>query len=72
LVVTAPRLAVPFVVIQGSDDNITPTDAARAYFDRLEAPAKDFVVVEGAGHFAHLTHAPQFLAALRNHALEAD
>jgi len=72
LFASAPRLAVSFVVIQGGDDHITPTDAAREYFDALEAPAKDFVVVEGAGHFAHLTHAPQFLAALREHALEAD
>ena len=69
LFVSAPRLAVPFVVIQGSDDDITPADAARVYFDRLEAPAKNFVVVEGAGHFAHLTHTQQFLAALRAHAL---
>jgi len=68
LFVAAPRLDVPFVVIQGSDDWNTPANSARAYFERVEAPVKDFVVVEDAGHFAHLTHAPQFLSALREHA----
>jgi len=68
LFATAPRLDVPFVVIQGSDDWNTPADAARAYFEQVEAPSKDFVLVEGAGHFAHLSHTPQFLSALRKHA----
>lgn len=68
LFATARRLEVPFVVIQGSDDLITPTAVARSYFEQVEAPWKDFVVVDGASHFPHLTHAPQFLSALRAHA----
>jgi len=71
LLATAQRLEVPFVVIQGSDDWNTPADAARAYFEQVEAPWKDFVVVAGAGHFAHLTHTPQFRSALREHAERA-
>ena len=71
LVATTRRVAVPFVIIQGSDDWNTPVAAARAYFDDVEAPWKEFVVVAGAGHFAHLTHAPQFLSALREHAERA-
>jgi pimeloyl-ACP methyl ester carboxylesterase len=71
LYATTTRVAVPFVIIEGSDDWNTPAAAARAYFDEVEAPWKDFVVVDGAGHFAHLTHTPQFLAALREHAERA-
>jgi pimeloyl-ACP methyl ester carboxylesterase len=65
---TAHRLEVPLIVIQGGSDFITPTDAARAYFGIVEAPAKELVIVEGAGHFAPLTHTPQFLSALRDYA----
>ena len=68
LFATARQLDVPFVVIQGSGDWNTPVDAARAYFEQVEAPWKDFVVVDGAGHFAHLTHTPQFLSTLHEHA----
>jgi pimeloyl-ACP methyl ester carboxylesterase len=58
------RLEVPFVVIQGRDDPVTTTPLARAFFEHVEAPAKELVVIEGAGHFAHLTHTNEFLAAL--------
>jgi pimeloyl-ACP methyl ester carboxylesterase len=68
---TARLFEVPFVVIQGSDDLITPTDAAKAYFDEVAAPAKELVIIDGAGHFPHLTHVPQFLSALRDHSRTA-
>ena len=64
LVTTTPRLAVPFILIQGADDMFTPTDLAIAYYTGVEAPAKELVVVQGAGHFPHLTHTRQVLAAL--------
>ena len=64
LFATINRLEVPFVVIQGRDDPITPTPLASAFFEHVDAPAKELVVVEGAGHFAHLTHTREFLAAL--------
>jgi pimeloyl-ACP methyl ester carboxylesterase len=68
LFATARRVEVAFVVIQGSGDWNTPAAAARGYFEQVEAPSKDLVVVDGAGHFAHLTHTPQFLSALGEHA----
>jgi pimeloyl-ACP methyl ester carboxylesterase len=64
LFATIDRLGVPFVVIQGRDDPITPTPLATAFFEHVDAPAQQLVVVEGAGHFAHLTHTREFLAAL--------
>ena len=68
---TTRLFEVPFVVIQGSDDVITPTSVAKAYVDHIEAPEKEFIIIDGASHFPHLTHTPQFLAALREHAQRA-
>jgi pimeloyl-ACP methyl ester carboxylesterase len=68
LFAAASRVEVPFLVIQGSGDLNTPTVVARAYFDQVEAPAKELVVIEGAGHFPHLTHTPEFLTVLRAYA----
>jgi pimeloyl-ACP methyl ester carboxylesterase len=74
LVATTPRLAVPFILIQGADDVFTPTPLAIAYYTGVEAPAKELVVVQSAGHFPQLTHAQSVLAALvraaRAHALQ--
>ena len=56
-------LPVPFFVIQGSDDNRTPPEAARAFVSQVRAPAKGYTVIEG-GHFACLTNPTGFLNAL--------
>jgi pimeloyl-ACP methyl ester carboxylesterase len=61
----ALRFDVPYLVIQGRDDLFTPTAPAEAYFREVQAPRKQIVVIEGAGHFALVTHAPAFLEALR-------
>ena len=60
---------VPFVVIQGRDDWICPTDVARDYLAKVKAPGKAFAEIRG-GHFACYTDQPQFIAALRKHALK--
>lgn len=64
LFATAPRLEVPFIVIQGSEDIYSPTELAIAYLENVEAPGKELVVIEGAAHFPHLTHIEEFLSAL--------
>lgn len=61
---SARRIGTAFFVIQGQDDVITPTAAARDYFDTVEAPQKEWVAIPGAGHFAFMTHGDAFLAAL--------
>jgi pimeloyl-ACP methyl ester carboxylesterase len=60
---------VPFVVIQGDSDRITPTSLAVDYFNRINAPAKALVQIPGAGHYAFVTHANQFRDALVSNVL---
>jgi pimeloyl-ACP methyl ester carboxylesterase len=61
-------LAVPYILIQGREDHVTPSAPAKAWFDRLRAPQKSFVEIDG-GHFACFTDPDQFLGALRTHVL---
>ncbi len=61
---TARTFAVPFFVIQGRDDVMTPTQATVAYFDAVTAPTKKLVLIPEAGHFAFMTSPTAFLAAL--------
>lgn len=61
---TASSLQIPFIIIQGGDDIYSPTNLVMEYFDEVESPQKELVIVEGAAHFAHLTHTEQFLDAM--------
>lgn len=58
------RFEVPFFVFQGDTDAITPTAAAKAYFDGIEAPHKEFVLIKQAGHLAAFARPEQFLSEL--------
>ena len=55
---------IPFFVIQGADDHVTPTDLAHSYFERIQAPKKSFFIIENAGHFAAMTEPQRFLQLL--------
>jgi pimeloyl-ACP methyl ester carboxylesterase len=55
---------LPFFIITGAEDQITPSDLARRYFDTIRAPKKEFVVLPGAGHDAVLTGPEIFLRTL--------
>jgi pimeloyl-ACP methyl ester carboxylesterase len=55
---------IPFFVIEGSEDNQTPTALARDYVGSVRAPVKRFVVLPGGGHSAMLTMPDAFLKAL--------
>ena len=41
---------VPVYMVQGAEDLVTVPEVAKAYFDRISAPAKQFVLVPRAGH----------------------
>jgi len=58
------QIPVPFVIVQGDSDWITPVSLAVEYFDRVVAPAKALVRIPGAGHYAFTTHQAEFLDAL--------
>lgn len=58
------RFEVPFFIFNGDRDSVTPAPLARDYFETIEAPVKEFIVLEGGGHSALLTMPDVFLAEL--------
>ena len=61
-----PELAVPYVLVQGRDDRLTPAAVAKVYFDAVQSKGKAYAAIEG-GHFACFTNAAAFVDALRRH-----
>jgi len=41
---------IPVFIVQGEEDLWTAPELARTYFDTIQAPEKQFFLVEGAGH----------------------
>lgn len=58
----APRLDVPVIVIEGSEDLVTPS--AKAWLDSITAPHKEFLLIGGGGHLAILGRRDDFLSLL--------
>ncbi len=54
---------VPIFIIQGRNDWITPADLSKAWFDKLVAPHKAFILIDG-GHWGAMSHMTQFRDAL--------
>ena len=65
---SAVNLAVPYILIQGREDRITPFDTAKTYFDKVQSKGKVFVPING-GHYACFTNPVEFIAALRKYVL---
>ncbi|MFI9568856.1 alpha/beta fold hydrolase [Streptomyces rishiriensis] len=65
------RFDVPFFVVQGACDLVNTPARARAFFDEVQAPVKEFTLIEGAGHFAAYRHPDVFLDVLRTRVLPA-
>jgi len=61
------EFAVPFFILNGDHDLVTPSELARAYFDNVVAPTKAFVTLPGGGHSAMLTMPDAFIEALDKH-----
>lgn len=55
---------IPVFVLQGASDFTTPALLAREWVASIRAPKKEFVALEGAGHFAVFTDAEAFVQAL--------
>ncbi len=47
---THTEFKVPVFLLVGANDQNAPTSLAREYFERLRAPRKELVIVDGAGH----------------------
>jgi pimeloyl-ACP methyl ester carboxylesterase len=63
------RFDVPPSVVQGSRDLVNTPARARAFFDEVQAPDKEFLLIEEAGHFALYRRPDLFLAFLRDRVL---
>lgn len=61
-----PSIPVPYILIQGREDHVTPLEPARAYWERVGSRGKAFAVIDG-GHYACFTDIEQFLKAMRLH-----
>jgi pimeloyl-ACP methyl ester carboxylesterase len=64
----ATTLPVPYVLIQGRDDHVTPFEPARAYWEKVRSRDKAFAAIDG-GHYACFTNSGEFLAAMRKYVL---
>lgn len=60
-----PKLAMPYLAIIGDDDWVTPEPLLVDYVAKLDAPAKRFVRLTGAQHYAFLDKPAEFQQALR-------
>ena len=58
------EFALPVFVIQGAEDFTTPTSLAESFVSSIRAPSKEFVVIEGGGHFAVFMKSDTFLQEL--------
>jgi pimeloyl-ACP methyl ester carboxylesterase len=57
--------SIPFFVVEGAEDDITPVSLAKSYFDQITAPHKAFYLIPDAGHMALLTRSDLFLKFLQ-------
>ena len=60
---------LPFFVLQGEGDILTPAASAKAYVAHIHAPQKAFVPLKDAGHLAEFCHPHQFLQELVKYVL---
>jgi pimeloyl-ACP methyl ester carboxylesterase len=58
------QFELPVFIIHGDNDIITPTELAKLYYNEIEAPHKEFVLIKNAGHLACFARADQFLEEL--------
>lgn len=54
------HLEIPSYFVMGKYDYMTSTNAARAYFNELEAPIKDFIVFDQSAHYPQFEEEERF------------
>ncbi|MET9536959.1 alpha/beta hydrolase [Streptomyces sp. NPDC006553] len=55
---------IPFFFFQGEKDVLTSPDLARRFFDDVQAPVKEFALIEDCSHFAAFRRPQRFLGLL--------
>lgn len=55
---------IPIFILQGEQDILTPTKIAESYFNQMQSPYKEFVIIHGAGHLACFANPDQFYQEL--------
>jgi pimeloyl-ACP methyl ester carboxylesterase len=63
-----PSIPVPYILIQGREDHVTPLEPARDYWKRVNSRGKAFAAIDG-GHYACFTRSDQFLEVMRQQRL---
>ena len=63
-----PSIPVPYILIQGREDHVTPLEPARAYWKKVSSRGKAFAAIDG-GHYACFTHSVKFLEVMRQQRL---
>jgi pimeloyl-ACP methyl ester carboxylesterase len=56
--------SIPVFFFEGTEDFVTPIEPAYAYFERVKAPRKEFVLFKGGDHFIPLDRPDEFLTQL--------
>jgi pimeloyl-ACP methyl ester carboxylesterase len=59
-----PDFKIPIYFFQGAEDEVTATALAKEYFQSIDAPHKEMVLFDGAGHFAVWSVPDRFLREL--------
>jgi pimeloyl-ACP methyl ester carboxylesterase len=60
LAATGVHFDMPVFFFEGTEDTTTPASLAKEYFDKIDAPRKEFVPLDGGGHFAVWTMSERF------------
>lgn len=60
-----PELKVPFLAIVGSNDWVCPAALVKEYEEKLIAPSKKIITIDGAGHYAHFDDPKEFERAIK-------
>ena len=58
------EFSIPFFIVQGAEDDITPAALAQIYFDQVTAPRRSLLLIPDAGHMALMTRPDTFLKFL--------
>lgn len=67
-----PRLDVPVYLLEGRHDYTTPPEVARQYYEKLEAPHKEWMWFEESAHFTFLEEPERFRRAMQRVARQAE